>query len=70
MFIWSAIAAASVLVFGQVQNYGNAPDPENKDRGEKMLWQQWLMVGIFIVALVFSMLALIFSLIFGHWPFA
>ncbi len=68
MTIWSAIAAASMLVFGQIQNFGNAPDPEEEKRGENMLWQQWLMIGIIIVALIVSMLALIFSLIFGHWP--
>ena len=68
MTIWSAIAAASMLVFGQIQNFGNAPDPEEKNRGEEMIWQHWLIVGIVIVALIVSMLSLLFRMIFGHWP--
>lgn len=55
-------------VFGQIQNFGNAPAPEEKKRGEKMIWQHWLIVVIVIVALIVSMLALVFSVIFGHWP--
>ena len=68
MTIWPAIAAASMLVFGQTQNFVNGPDPDEKNLGEKMIWQRWLIIAIMVVGLIVSMLALIFSLIFGHWP--
>ena len=74
MTIWSAIAA-SALVFGQMQNFGNAPDPDETKRGEKMISQSetvitqnkkvisqnWLVIGIAILALIISVIALIRS---------
>jgi hypothetical protein len=33
------VIAASGLLFGQMQNFGNAPDPEEKKRAEKMISQ-------------------------------
>jgi hypothetical protein len=64
MTIWSAIAA-SVLVFGQMGNFGTGPDPEEKKRAEKMIAQNqkvisqnWLVIGIAIIALIISLIAL------------
>jgi hypothetical protein len=64
MTIWPAIAA-SALVFGQMQNFGAGPDPEEKKRGEKMIAQNkkvisqnWLVIGIAILALIISLIAL------------
>lgn len=43
---------------------GAAPDPEEEKRGEKMIWQHWLILGIVIVALIVSMVAAIVIFIF------
>jgi hypothetical protein len=73
--ILSAIASC-LLVFGQNQNFGNAPDPEETKRGdrmiaqnekviaqnEKMLKQNRLTIAIAILALVISLVALLVSL--------
>ena len=68
MFFWSAFALSALPVFGQMQSFGNAPDPEEKKRGEKMIAQNqkvisqnWLVIGIAIVALIISVIALIRS---------
>ena len=68
MTIWTAIAISALVVFGQVQNFGNSPDPEEKKRGDKMIAQNkkviaqnWLVIGIAILALIISVIALIRS---------
>jgi hypothetical protein len=62
--IWPTIAA-STLVLSQLTNFGNAPDPEEKKRGEKMMAQNekvinqnWLVICIAILALIISLIAL------------
>ena len=63
MTIWSAIAAAT-LVFGQIQNFGNSPEPEETKRSKKMvsqtqtITQNWLVIGIAIIALIIILDAL------------
>jgi hypothetical protein len=71
MTIWPAIAA-SALVFGQMQNFGNAPDPQETKCSEKMnsqtetvigqnkrvISQNWLVISIAILALIVSVIAL------------
>ena len=63
---WVVIAASGLLLFGQMQNFGTPPpDPEEKKRAEKMLaqgekviLQNWVVVGISLVALIISLIAL------------
>lgn len=43
--VLSAIAACA-LVFAQMQNFGNAPDPEEKKRGEKMISQSETQIAL------------------------
>jgi hypothetical protein len=64
MTIWPAIAAAT-LVFGQTQNFGNSPDPEETKRSKKLvsqkqtaITQNWLLIGIAIIALIIILDAL------------
>jgi len=68
---WLAIVASG-LVFGQLQNFGSSPDPEEKKRGEKaisqgermiaqnenVLKQNRIAIGIALLALIISLIAL------------
>jgi hypothetical protein len=68
--------AACALLFGQTQNFGNAPDPQETKRGEKMVSQGETVIGqnermislsrtaigIAVLALLISLVALLVSL--------
>jgi hypothetical protein len=59
--ILSAIAA-STLVLGQLTNFGNASDPEEAKRGEKMVSQNERMISLSKIAIGIAGLALVISL--------
>ena len=70
------LVVATCLLFGQLQNFGNAPDPEETKRGEKMVSQNEIVIAqnekmlrqnrlatsIAKFALVVSLIALLISL--------
>jgi hypothetical protein len=67
MTVWFTITA-SALVLGQMANFGSGPDPEEKKRGEQMIAQNqkvisqnWIVIGIAILALIISVVALVRS---------